>query len=1222
VLEFAKKEGSKELTTLHKWKVLIADDEKEVHNITTSVLSKFEFSQRGLEFLHAYSGAEAVEIVRQNPDIALVLMDVVMESDHAGLKAIKKIRDELQNKDTRIILRTGQPGQAPQKEIIKEYDINDYKEKTELTSSKLYSSIITALRSYQDIMTIKQSKVGLTKIINATKSLFSEKSLTLFTEGVLTQLVSLLNIQIDLDEKSPLCAFFATLENGEFSILSSIGQNNQNNKISEQSAYFMYEAFEKKKSFFKEDVYVGFYESENDKTIFLYLEGCSKLDEIDKNLLEIFSQNISIAFNNLCLNDEMINTQAEIVKKLGDVIESRSKETADHVSRVAHTSYILAKAYGLSEEEATKIKLASPMHDIGKVAIADEILLKPGKLSDEEFEKMKEHSQIGWEILKDSKREILRTAALIARDHHEKWDGSGYPNALKGEEISIYGRISAVADVFDALSNERVYKKAWPMDKVLEFFKEQRGKHFEPKLVDLFFENLDLITGTKKRSSVEMGDHKYIKNLKLSASEFSTDLLEKLLFEDSGTKLVVGYISPNIDFELYAKKIKDFFGNDIKVLLSSSAGELCNINPGNNSNIYLNTLENWDTIVLQSFNSQMIKDIHTYTIPLHNEDIKNEDIKLSSSQRVQMIEEEFKKLEIPKNIDHKRSFALTMIDGVSNSESFFMEALYKSNKFACNIIGGSAGGKFDFKDTYLFDDKSVVENHAVIFLIELEEDIRFGILKTQNFAKTKHSFTVIEANPALRYVKTIKRMGSQKSENIIDYFCSVFKCDETMLQRKFEKFAFGIEIDNELYIKSVSKVDLKSKMVYFYSDIDFGDELYLCRITDIIRQTNKDYETFLENKNSKPIGAILNDCILRRVNNTKKISKLNTFDEVPFIGLSTFGEFMGINVNQTLTALFFFKVQKDEKFEDFYTDNFITQYSNYKSFFRERELKQLKSNELRDNYKALDELNHKLEEKIEEIEKSKQQLVQSEKMASLGGMVAGIAHEINTPVGMALTGITHLKDETNSIKKLFEEKQLSEDEFISYLQESHQLNQSIYNNLSKAAELVKSFKQVAVDQSSDENRVFYLKSYTDEILLSLHNELRKTKHKIVVDIGTDIKLDSNPGAFSQILTNFIMNSIIHGFENIDEGEIKISASVDESNNLILIYEDNGKGLNQEQKEKIFEPFFTTKRGKGGSGLGMNIVYNIITSKLKGEVDVQSQEGKGVRFIMSFKDILV
>lgn len=156
-------------------------------------------------------------------------------------------------------------------------------------------------------------------------------------------------------------------------------------------------------------------------------------------------------------------------------------------------SYILARAYGLSKAEPNKIRSASPMHAIGKVAILDEILLKPGKLTEVEFKAMKTHSKIGWQILKSSKRDILKTVALIAYEHHEKWDGNGYSRGLSGEEISLCGRITAVADVFDALTQKRVYKEAWPLDKVLELFQEERGKHFEPKLVDLLFENLQEI---------------------------------------------------------------------------------------------------------------------------------------------------------------------------------------------------------------------------------------------------------------------------------------------------------------------------------------------------------------------------------------------------------------------------------------------------------------------------------------------------------------------------------------------------------------------------------------------------------------------------------------------------------------------------------------------------------------------------------------------------------
>lgn len=191
------------------------------------------------------------------------------------------------------------------------------------------------------------------------------------------------------------------------------------------------------------------------------------------------------------LNEEIIHTQKEVVLTMGAIGETRSKETGQHVKRVAEYSYLLAKLVGLSEEEAFLLKQASPMHDIGKVAIPDNILNKPGKLTFEEFEIMKTHAEIGYEMLKYSDRAILKASALVAYTHHEKWDGTGYPNALAGENIPIFGRITAMADVFDALGHDRVYKKAWPMNEILELFKEQRGKHFDPNLVDLFFEHLD-----------------------------------------------------------------------------------------------------------------------------------------------------------------------------------------------------------------------------------------------------------------------------------------------------------------------------------------------------------------------------------------------------------------------------------------------------------------------------------------------------------------------------------------------------------------------------------------------------------------------------------------------------------------------------------------------------------------------------------------------------------
>jgi response regulator RpfG family c-di-GMP phosphodiesterase len=176
---------------------------------------------------------------------------------------------------------------------------------------------------------------------------------------------------------------------------------------------------------------------------------------------------------------------------MGAIGESRSKETGNHVKRVAEYSKILALHYGLSSKEAELLKQASPMHDIGKVAIADSILNKPGRFDEKEKEIMNTHAKIGYEMLKHSDRPLLKTAAIVSFQHHEKWDGSGYPNGLKEEEIHIFGRITALADVFDALGSDRCYKKAWEDDRIFKLFKEERAKHFDPKLVDIFFEHLE-----------------------------------------------------------------------------------------------------------------------------------------------------------------------------------------------------------------------------------------------------------------------------------------------------------------------------------------------------------------------------------------------------------------------------------------------------------------------------------------------------------------------------------------------------------------------------------------------------------------------------------------------------------------------------------------------------------------------------------------------------------
>lgn len=201
------------------------------------------------------------------------------------------------------------------------------------------------------------------------------------------------------------------------------------------------------------------------------------------------------------LNREVIETQLDLLSTLGEVIESRSHDTANHVRRVAAYSVLLGEKYGLSHEDLLLLEAASPMHDIGKIGIPDAILHKPNRLTSEEYEIIKHHTVIGEHILRVSDRKLIASARIIALQHHECWDGTGYPCGLKGEEISIMARISSLADVYDALSLSRVYKPPWPQEKVLQFIRDQRGAMFDPRIVDLFFEHLDEVVAIKNRLS-------------------------------------------------------------------------------------------------------------------------------------------------------------------------------------------------------------------------------------------------------------------------------------------------------------------------------------------------------------------------------------------------------------------------------------------------------------------------------------------------------------------------------------------------------------------------------------------------------------------------------------------------------------------------------------------------------------------------------------------------
>lgn len=483
---------------LPPWRMLIVDDEPDIHKITEMALGGVSFEGRSLEFINAYSGVEAKQLMKTEQDIALVLLDVVMETNHAGLEVARFIREDLQNHLTRIVLRTGQPGEAPEEKVFIEYDINDYKEKTELDRKRLFTTVYSAVRAYRDLIKIDESRkyllrnrAGLEKVIHSSASLFASRSVNEFASGLLEQITSVLFIDSDSMVLHAKGASAIGEDPTHWEIITTTGElaDTDSRKMEEVGEYLK-TACRQRQSIFQDDRFVGYFETKTGKVTLIYIEGVDKLDDLGRQLLDIFSMNVTIAFENICLEKEVTDTQNEVILRLGEVLESRSRETGNHVRRLALLCRLVGQHIGLSEEECEELRNASPMHDIGKIAIPDNILLKPGKLAEDEFEKMRYHAEAGFLMLNNSNRSLMRSAAVIAHQHHEHYDGNGYPQGISGEEIHIYARIVAVVDVFDALMHRRCYKEPWTLEQTLDALKEGRNKQFDPKIIDTF---LDII---------------------------------------------------------------------------------------------------------------------------------------------------------------------------------------------------------------------------------------------------------------------------------------------------------------------------------------------------------------------------------------------------------------------------------------------------------------------------------------------------------------------------------------------------------------------------------------------------------------------------------------------------------------------------------------------------------------------------------------------------------
>ncbi len=434
-------------------------------------------------------------------------------------------------------------------------------------------------------------------------------------------------------------------------------------------------------------------------------------------------------------------------------------------------------------------------------------------------------------------------------------------------------------------------------------------------------------------------NNKYLKVINTNSKNLDESLIKELYFEEKSPKLVLGFISPHLDFYNIANYIKSSFPSSTKVVLTTSAGELCTFNlDKKRENLYHEAPTSWDNIVLQSFSDDIIEEVGILTIPLFSENIASQTI--SHQERIGKIASEINRIQIPFRINYETTFALTFIDGLSNSESFFTEAVYKSGKLPCLLIGGSAGGKLDFKDTFIFNDKTPIRHSAVVSLIKLKPKIKYGVFKSQSCDLMDISFLVAQSNLNKRSVQTVMSTKENRLINFVDALCLYLNCTLEDLPKRLTEYNFAIKVDDEIYIRSVSNVDIENKEISFFCDIAFGDILYLIKNKEFVSQTDSDYRKYSSSKTQTPIGAIFNDCILRRLFNTNQLNSLKTFNNIPLIGSSTFGELLGLNINQTLTALFFYEVSENSTYHDEYLDGFVDKYATFCTYFKEREIHQ------------------------------------------------------------------------------------------------------------------------------------------------------------------------------------------------------------------------------------------------------------------------------------------
>ncbi|HVI51312.1 MAG TPA: FIST N-terminal domain-containing protein [Candidatus Sulfotelmatobacter sp.] len=870
-----------------------------------------------------------------------------------------------------------------------------------------------------------------------------------------------------------------------------------------------------------------------------------------------------------------------------------------------------------------------------------------------------------------------------------------------------------------------------------------------------------------KNNQNDMAMEKYTKIIQSECiSDFEKPFLE---FDGKSASIILAYVSPYVDFTDTVARLSAQAG-EIPVIAVSTAGELCEASsaPGN---LYREAQEQRQSVVAQSFSRQLISAVSVHAVPLHNDDIRGKAPPISRGERLKRIRSELAELTVPFIIDSADTIALTFIDGVSACESYFMEAVYQSGRFPCLFIGGSAGGKFDFRSTLIYDGKTVLENHAVVVFLKLATDKRFSVLKSQNFRRTEKSFVVLKADPDRRTISTVVDPDTLAVLSAPAAMAQVLGCDLEELHQRLENHTFGIDLDGEIYIRSVAGIDLGKSVVSFYCDVNAGDRLYLLDKIDFITQTRTDYQEFLKGK-PHPVAGILNDCILRRLNNGGQLGQINGLWGCPVAGFSTFGELFGININQTLSGLFFFDVPDGTKFHDSFMEKFPVHYGRFVNYFTSCRLSRVDllnrlrtrtSHHLVDQFAEMDNGSEEIDSlavqarmekalrfsqrrleaitsslfdgvllidshglvtfanpaarqflgieeqstprlddlvrlfidgqaasfetavveraialhqplsdddaivqttggekisvryavapirqdqelegvvisfrSIEALKSAQKEAEQASRLASVGQLAAGIAHEINTPIQYVGDNLRFILKSLDQVSALFEHirdliasKRLSpEDEREAReIFTRHDLEYLLGELPIATSQSLEGTEHVAGIIRS--MREFSHPGTTTKTVTDINRALQSTvtisrnEWKQVANLELDLAADLPPvecfaSDINQVFLNLIVNaaqalSEIHAPLNT-QGLIRISSSLND-NAVEVRISDNGPGVPDELRQRIFDPFFTTKAVGKGTGQGLALCLNTVVNKHGGRLFLEETKGGGATFVV-------